>query len=405
MPDLVLDYHRLKTPIDHPDKSITAAKLNLDYVVLNPLSADPSPLQKGMIWFRDDLGQLRYTPDGTTVYVIDPAPVVDKSWSDTTGHYFNTNPASQRWAALPAIQLDNPATGHKRSFEDTQTGYNYVHGWLLKRNAMLSTRLDISAKVGAYHRYDATRANLNFVILDDNNLDKRRRNDSYPWTRMRWNMSTLGYANGSYGNPLSGYIVFTNPPSYSFSPANPTVHYNLITSIPNMRWHLLYGYEDNWAANWNQWASLQRGITNTYLRYRVATKPPEPEVLLDLSKDVAGAEVYIARWDGEVRLWVKRGGMGLVIPLGKNARVVGRSKTTGSLSINLFDKVYRSGKEPERRCNAVELRINTDRKDLHKISSVWRLVILDYGDGTMDIALGDSAWDGDKYGYYINSFS
>jgi hypothetical protein len=407
MPDIVLDYHRLKTPIDHPDKSVTATKLNLDYIILNPVTADPSPLQKGMIWFRGDLGQLRYTPDGSTIYVIDPAPVVDKSWSDTTGHYFNsTLGTSTYWNALPVIQLDQPATGHKRSFEATQTGYDYIHGWLLKRNAMLSTRLDIVARVGAYHGYDAMRANLALAIIDDNNLDKISRNNSYPWLWMEWSMSSLGYSNGSYGKPLSGYIVFTDPPSYSFSPANPSrLYYNLITSIPNKRWHLLYGYEDVWAADWDQWASLQRGIANTYFRYRVATKPPEPEILLDLSKDVTDAEAYIAKWDGEVRLWVKRGERGLIVPLGKNVIIASKGKTTRSVSINLFEKILRSGREPERICNYIEIIINTDRQDLHKINNTWRLAVLDYGDGYMDIVLGDMKWDGDKYGYYIHGFS
>jgi hypothetical protein len=33
MPDIVLDYHRLKTPIDHPDGSVSTAKLaSLDYI-------------------------------------------------------------------------------------------------------------------------------------------------------------------------------------------------------------------------------------------------------------------------------------------------------------------------------------------------------------------------------------
>jgi hypothetical protein len=405
MPDIVLDYHRLKTPIDHPDKSITSTKLNLDYIPLNSLTADPSPLQKGQIWFRSDLNQLRYTPDGSTVYVIDPAPVVDKSWNDTTGHYFNKTPSYQYWNALPAIQLDNPTTGHKRSFENTQTGYCYIHGWLLKSQAILSTRLDITAKVGAYHGYSVTMANLSFVILDSNNLDKKARNDSYPWLYTRSAMSTLGYSNGAYGQPLSGNIVFTNPPSYSFSPANPDeFSYNLITSIPNQRWYLLYGYDDEWAADWDQWASLQRNVANTNFRYRVATEPPVPDILLDLSSNVTDAEAYIARWDDEVRFWIKRKDRGTIISLGKDVRIVNKPVTKRNISINLFDRIHRNGKEPERLSNYIEVELDTDRTDLNKMGNRWRLAILDYGDGNIDIAYGDKQWDGDKYPYHVHSF-
>jgi len=51
MPDIVLDYHRLKTPIDHPDQSVTRAKLeyptvNVSFAYLdaiNKLVAVPAP--------------------------------------------------------------------------------------------------------------------------------------------------------------------------------------------------------------------------------------------------------------------------------------------------------------------------------------------------------------------------
>jgi hypothetical protein len=355
------------------------------------------------ITHNSDLGQLRWTPDGSTVYVIDPAPVVDKSWSDTSAHFFNAPPGGKVWAAYAAIQLDNPATGHKRSFEDAETGYDYVHGWLLKRNAMLASRLDVAAKVGAYHGYDATRANLALVVCDSNNLDKTARSDSYPWVFMGWTMSLLGYANGAYGQPLSGYIVFTDPPSYSFSPANPGVSYNLITRIPNGRWHLLYGYKDSWAADWNQWASLQRGVANTYLRYRVATKPPEVEAIADLSEHFAGEEVYIARWDGEVRLWVRRGEQGLVLPLGRSAKVLDRSAGRGEFRVNLYERIWGSGKEPPEPATVVRVKLSTDKPDRHRQSPTWNLVLAQRKDGLIFALFGDGAWDGDKFGYYVTA--
>ena len=107
MPDLVLDYHRLKVPIDHPDASVVAAKIadgavatakladlavttakiadlavttakiadgavtaaklaTLGYATFSSLTADPA-LAAGRVWFRSDLGLLSYSPDGSTV--------------------------------------------------------------------------------------------------------------------------------------------------------------------------------------------------------------------------------------------------------------------------------------------------------------------------------------------------
>jgi len=407
-----LDVHRTAIPIDHPDLSVTTEKIaneavtttklaTLDHITLSGLTSDP-PLTAGRIWFRSDVRQLRYTPDGSTVYVIDPAPVVDKGWSDTTPHYF-PDAGVGAWYNLTTIQLNQPATGHKRAFEDLSTGYHFVHGWLLKKNISMSSGLEVKARVGAYHGYSVTRANLNFVILDDYNLDKTSRNNAYPWVKFGWTMSALGYANGSYGRPVSGYIIFTDPPSYSFSPANPGVSYNLITQVYGRRMHILYGYGDAWAADWDIWASLQRGVENTNLRYKIASKPPEIEVLKDLSKELPVDLALIAKWDGETRLWIKRKDQGIVLPLGRNIEITSiPRRIKRRLTINLFDKILRSEREPELEYDVLEVRLRTDKMDIHKMSNEWRLVFLTYKD-TVEIIFGDSKWDGDKYGYYITT--
>jgi hypothetical protein len=72
LPEFVLDYHRLRVPIDHPDGSVTVAKLDLlDFIPFKPLTSNPI-LATGRLWFRSDLGRLLFTPDGTTSrYVLD----------------------------------------------------------------------------------------------------------------------------------------------------------------------------------------------------------------------------------------------------------------------------------------------------------------------------------------------
>jgi hypothetical protein len=72
LPEFVLDYHRLRVPIDHLDGSVTSAKLDLlDFVPLRALTANP-PLASGRFWFRSDIAKLLFSPDGTTSrYVLD----------------------------------------------------------------------------------------------------------------------------------------------------------------------------------------------------------------------------------------------------------------------------------------------------------------------------------------------
>ena len=84
-----------------------------------------------------------------------PRYYVSDTWSDTQGHYWNENPSNTAWRALPAIQLDQPAAGHKRAFEDAQTGYSYVHGWFWAQGILLpSDEIYIDAYLGGYHGYD-----------------------------------------------------------------------------------------------------------------------------------------------------------------------------------------------------------------------------------------------------------
>jgi hypothetical protein len=167
----------------------------------------------------------------------------------------------------------------------------------------------------------------------------------------------------------------------------------------------MYGYEDHWGDDWDQWASLQKGVTNTNFRYRVATKPPTPDVMLDLTGDLPVDQAVIGKWDGEVRLWIKRDDRGLIVPLGRNVNIIDKSKTIRYMSINMFDKIILSGKEPNRYCNVIDLTIDTDYVSLYKNSNIWRLSIIDYGDGRIDVAFGDKTWDGDKYGYYMHFFT
>jgi len=73
MADLVLDSHRRRTPLDHPDQSVTADKIApQEHITFELLTEDP-PLVPGRWWIRADTKELRYTIDGVKVHVI-PLP-------------------------------------------------------------------------------------------------------------------------------------------------------------------------------------------------------------------------------------------------------------------------------------------------------------------------------------------
>lgn len=327
--------------------------------------------------------------------------LVDMTWNDVTPHYFNIYPQFQVWQNPARIELNKPDVNHKRAFEDLPTGYTYAYGWYLAEGMTMLGRFEIDAMIGGYHGYDATRACIEFLIADPQTLDVRARNDSVPWVLLDWSMSSLGYSNGSYNRPLSGYIIFTHPPSYSFYPSNPVnVFYNMITGIVNRPCNILYGYEDGWEADWDIWASINR-----YAKFRnvSATEPPQVETLREIP--LKSARAMIAKWDGEYRLWIRKGSRGLIVSLGSEIRLISHDeKSKSDINLNDYDRIRHSGREPTITGRLHTLKIKTDKKDRHRFSDTWVLRVFEREE-TVYTVFGDETWDGDKTGFYIASLT
>ena len=54
--------------------------INGKKIKLSPETEDPSTLEAGIIWFRSDTGELRFSPDGSNVKVVHPP-----AWGDISG--------------------------------------------------------------------------------------------------------------------------------------------------------------------------------------------------------------------------------------------------------------------------------------------------------------------------------
>ena len=65
--DLVVEFDRVKARvIQVGDRTVI---LTGEWIVLAALTADPA-LAAGRMWFRSDLGKIRFSPDGTTVKTL-----------------------------------------------------------------------------------------------------------------------------------------------------------------------------------------------------------------------------------------------------------------------------------------------------------------------------------------------
>ena len=217
---------------------------------------------------------------------------VSDTWDDTTPHYFNYNTKYTVWYNYCSVQLNKPATDHKRAFEDARTGYCFIHGWYWVSGVVLNgDEIYIDAYIGGYHGYDKTRANISLVIGDEDVFDVKPRPD-LPWVRLNWNMNSFGWSNGSYNHHVYGTLKLTDPPQLDFYPKNPGCSYNRITELEGKTVNVLFGYVDAWSADWNQWASAHK---NSYID--LPTAVAHTKELQDVAKTIDSEE----HWRGFYR--------------------------------------------------------------------------------------------------------
>jgi len=188
---------------------------------------------------------------------------VSDRWNDTQGHFFMYN-TGYSYRNYPAIQLNQPATDHKRSYEQNVTYPQHCYGFLVAHQVQLKgDTITIEGWFGAYHGYNSTRANFRWFIAPSSYLDK----DQVPpsWIMVGINMSRAGWSNGSYNryakikfkiNPDNTITVIEKTPdAWSIGSSNP---YGLINETISV----IFGYYDAWTSDWNQWASAHK---NSYI--------------------------------------------------------------------------------------------------------------------------------------------
>ena len=322
-------------------------------------------------------------------------------WYDCGAHFINLNPDINAWASYAEVRINVPDVDQKRAYERSQTGYIYIHGWYVMYEKTMKSKLEIDAKIGGYHGLGADRAWIGYCVGDTGVFDQVTR-PSLPFVAMAWTMATLGYANGDYNKPLSGYIIFSDPPQYSFSPTDPPrVFYYSITSIPNSVCHVLYGFEDDWSADYDQWASLSR---DSVIRTVEATPPPVIETLKEFN--IAGIDGLVGKWNARVRGLLRSKGKGIIFHLGESIKIKDIVyRGTIEFSLNDYDRYWGSGSEPVKPYEVLDIIIETDIRHPNKLSNKWLLrIAYDKELDAIIIIWGDTLWDGDKYPYIIDIF-
>jgi len=298
-------------------------------------------------------------------------------WSDTSFHYFPVSPSSGPCSGT---------IGYSGSFKmsnESSSGYTYRCGYWLSTNTFAMGGFSLSGTFTAYHGYDNTRANFGFSIAPPNQFDTTAAPSIY--IDFAWSMSSLGAANGGQAS-VSGWMLFTTPPSYSFTPTNPGVGYSNLSALVKTKVNVLFGWGDSWSSNWNQNAGSTN--TSTYVIFQ-ATPPPRVEVLKTLS--VGPAYVYIARWDDEVRLWIDAGEKGLIVPVGRSVSLTSIQQV-GPMNASAVGSPDSIGLG-----SGLRLAVTTDIYNRMKVSDTWLLFVLfDDQNGVYNVAFGDAGWRGTK---------
>ncbi|MGC9052036.1 hypothetical protein, partial [Pyrobaculum sp.] len=310
---------------------------------------------------------------------------------DYTSHYFlagrDTSPCM---ASVEDASLDASGVPYKRVYNIVLRyceTYSSTYGFFLARNVMLGGLFGLDGYIGAYHAHKSTSANVDVAIAPPTCFDTTSACPSY--IRLNISMSTLGITNGGVGR-WSGLLLATDPPSYSFRPANPSVAYASVSQLRTARVNILFGYDDYVSDTYAQWAATRKDMV-----YVVGSATPPPEIGVAWSRQLSQYEVLVATWDGEWRLWVRGKDKGLVVPLGRNTRVASSSPLQRA-NPSTYDRAGRAlpaGRE------AVELIVETEHPNLYTKTKRWRAVVAIADDGSVWAALGDTAWDGDKIGY------
>jgi hypothetical protein len=179
---------------------------------------------------------------------------VSDLWNDTSGHFFMYR-TGYSYNNYPTIYLDQPASGYKQAKEVNTTNPSHVYGFKICRANMTGDTITIEGYFGAYHGYDNTRANFTFAIVPSSYVDV----DSVPPNRIRivWTMSAFGWSNGSYDRYAKVQFRI-NPDNtvtiLSATPGNPYIEYASPYGLIGQDVTVLFGYSDDWVANWSQWA-------------------------------------------------------------------------------------------------------------------------------------------------------
>jgi len=298
-------------------------------------------------------------------------------WSDTSFHYFPISPSSPPCSGT---------VGYSGSFKmtyESSAGLSYRCGYWLITNAFAKGGFSLTGTFTAYNNYSDSRANFGFSIAPPNQFDTTASPSIY--IDFQWSMSSLGATRGGQAS-VSGLMLFTTPPSYSFTPASPGVSYSNLSALVTSKVNVLFGWSDYWPINYSQNAGSTN--TSTYVIFQ-ATPPPRVEVLKALS--VGPANVYIAKWDDEVRLWIDAGEKGLIVPLGRSVTLTGiqRVGPMNASAVGSPDSIELG--------SGIQLAVATDIYNRVKVSNSWLLhVLFDDRSGVYNVAFGDAGWRGTK---------
>jgi len=257
-------------------------------------------------------------------YVITPRD----RWDDTTPHYLTIytvkNITDPGYCLVTYAQWEpyvERKVEYKQAFEYDATRPGTIQGFYLATNVKILGGFKMYGSFVMHHDYHITYTDFAIAFAPPSYFDVYMTPPLYTVidffiTESEETIYSKYWVRRKSVRSIYGRFFFTSPPSFVFYPADPQVCYRNITALRDKDVNILFGYGDHFRGDYNQIAAVRED--SVFILFH-ATENPHVEIIDEMSE--ISYKVYLAKWDGRTRLWIKNKDSGFIMSVPDTSRL------------------------------------------------------------------------------------